>query len=83
MPKLETEISMKPGDILAIFTDGFMEWENGSGVQFGNDRLGASLAEHRDLPASKQIAAIYADVLAFTGGTDQPDDLTAVILKRV
>jgi sigma-B regulation protein RsbU (phosphoserine phosphatase) len=74
---------MDPGDILAVFTDGFMEWANAAGEQFGNDRLGASLAAHRTLPASKLIAAIYGDVIAFTAGTPQPDDLTAVILKRL
>ncbi len=83
LPKDETSVEMKPGDILAIFTDGFMEWADGAEVQFGNDRLGAALARHRDLPASKIIAAIHADLLAFTNGTPQPDDLTAVILKRV
>jgi phosphoserine phosphatase RsbU/P len=83
MPKAETEVWLAPGDILAIFTDGFMEWADEAEVQFGNDRLGASLTRHRDLTASKIIAAIYADVLAFTGGTPQPDDLTAVILKRL
>jgi sigma-B regulation protein RsbU (phosphoserine phosphatase) len=83
MPKSETLVEMKPGDILAIFTDGFMEWANDAEVQFGNDRLGTALARHRDLPASKIIAEIHAEVLAFTGGTPQPDDLTAVILKRI
>ncbi len=83
LPKGETSVEMKPGDILAIFTDGFMEWADVGEVQFGTDRLGASLARHRDLPASQIIAATHADLLAFTGGTPQPDDLTAVILKRL
>jgi phosphoserine phosphatase len=83
MPKGETEVEMKPGDILAIFTDGFMEWADAAEDQYGNDRLGGSLARHRALPASQIIAAIHADLLAFTSGTPQPDDLTAVILKRL
>jgi phosphoserine phosphatase RsbU/P len=82
MPKGETEIALDTGDMLAVFTDGFMEWANSDGVQFGNDRLGASLVKHRGLPAAALIAAIHKDLLAFTAGTPQPDDLTAVILKR-
>ena len=82
MPKAASEIPIHPGDILAIFTDGFTEWENPSGIQFGNDRLGAAIDRDRDLPAAALIAAIHGDLLAFTDGTPQPDDLTAVILKR-
>ena len=82
MPKAETEVPIQPGDILAVFTDGFAEWADASGVQFGNDRLGAALAGNRDLPAASLIAAIHGELLAFTAGTPQPDDLTAVILKR-
>lgn len=75
-------IFLRPGDMLAVFTDGFSEWADASGRQFGNDRLGASLARGRDLPAAGLIAAIHGDLLAFTGGTPQPDDLTAVVVKR-
>jgi phosphoserine phosphatase RsbU/P len=82
MPKAETEVAFNPGDVLAIFTDGFNEWPNPAGVQFGTDGLGASLAKHRDLPAARLIAAIHDDLVAFTNGTPQPDDLTAVILKH-
>jgi phosphoserine phosphatase RsbU/P len=81
MPKSATEVPILPGDVLAIFTDGFNEWANSDGVQFGNERLGASLTNHRDLPAARLISAIHDDLLAFTAGTPQPDDLTAVILK--
>ncbi len=82
MPKVQTDVPLQPGDILAIFTDGFSEWANPSGEQFGADRLGASVARNRDLPAARLITAIHEELLAFTDGTPQPDDLTAVILKR-
>ena len=78
-----TNVPLAPGDILAIFTDGFTEWADARNVQFGNDRLGAAMSRHRDLPAARLIAAIHDDLLAHTGGTPQPDDLTAVILKRL
>jgi phosphoserine phosphatase len=82
MPKAETEAPLEPGDILGIFTDGFTEWPNGSGVQFGNDRLGEAIASNCDLPSAALIVAIHEELLAFIGGMPQPDDLTAVILKR-
>lgn len=78
----QTEVPLDFGDILAIFTDGFTEWADPQGVQFGNERLGAALVANRDLGASDLIAAIHRELLAFTSGTPQPDDLTAVVLKR-
>ena len=83
LTKVGTEVPLHPGDILAIFTDGFNEWANSSEVQFGTDRLGQSLARNRDLPAKDLIAAIHAELVRFTAGTPQPDDVTAVILKRL
>ena len=83
LAKEETELHIESGDILAIFTDGFSEWANPAAVQFGNDRLGQALAHHRDLPAAKLIAAIHQDLVSFCEGTPQPDDLTALILKKI
>ncbi len=77
------ETVLEPGDVLGIFTDGMGEWADVANRQFGNTRLGEALGRHRDLPGPGLIAAIHADLLAFTGGTPQPDDLTAVILKRI
>jgi serine phosphatase RsbU (regulator of sigma subunit) len=70
------------GDMLVLATDGFFEWENPQGEQFGVARLEATIRASRERPASKIIAALYSAVIAFSKGTPQKDDLTAIIIKR-
>ena len=70
------------GDMLVLATDGFFEWENPQGEQFGVGRLEATIRAARERPASEIIATLYAAVIAFSNGTPQKDDLTAVIIKR-
>lgn len=70
------------GDILALITDGFYEWENPEGEEFGVARLEAVLRESRDIQAEEVIARLRSAVALFCKGTEQKDDLTAVILRR-
>ena len=70
------------GDILALITDGFFEWENPEGEEFGVKRLEAVLRESRDLSAEEIVGNLRKAVADFCRGTKQMDDLTAVILKR-
>jgi serine phosphatase RsbU (regulator of sigma subunit) len=77
-----TEGSLAAGDFLALVTDGFYEWENPEGEEFGLIRLEAVLREARDLPAEEVIVSLRSSVASFCKGTPQKDDLTAVILRR-
>jgi serine phosphatase RsbU (regulator of sigma subunit) len=70
------------GDMLVLATDGFFEWENAQGEQFGVARLEATIRASRERPASEIIATLYSAVIAFSQGTPQKDDLTAIIIKR-
>jgi len=45
---LPVKFTMKPGDIVVLITDGFLEWENNSGEQFGIDRLAAIIQQFID-----------------------------------
>jgi len=76
-------LSMQPGDTIALVTDGFFEWADPSNEQFGTDRLKQSLVKHRTAEADGIIRVVQADVLAFAAGTMQGDDLTAVVIKRL
>ncbi|MEM1208203.1 MAG: SpoIIE family protein phosphatase [Planctomycetota bacterium] len=76
-------LEFAPGDALMMITDGFYEWENGDGKVWGIERLTESLGAHRQLGPAEMIAAVLGDVEAFVAGASQPDDLTAVVIKRV
>jgi serine phosphatase RsbU (regulator of sigma subunit) len=76
------EIQMASGDMLVLITDGFYEWENAGGEQFGINRLESVIRECRDYKPEEIIARLRSRVVDFCGGTKQQDDLTAVLLRR-
>ncbi|MEM9253738.1 MAG: PP2C family protein-serine/threonine phosphatase, partial [Planctomycetota bacterium] len=76
------ELTLEPGDTLVLLTDGFFEWQNPDGEQWGIDRLVESAARHRDADPNAMIAAILADAETFVDGAAQDDDLTMVVIRR-
>ena len=77
------EILLQSGDLIVLITDGFFEWINKDGEQYGIERLQEMIIQKNQLPAQELINTIYQDVLTFSGGTPQEDDLTAVVIKRM
>ena len=77
-----TERILAPGDMLMLVTDGFYEWENPSGEQFGLSRLETVVRESRDCGAEIMIERLRRAVESFCKGTEQQDDLTAIVIKR-
>jgi serine phosphatase RsbU (regulator of sigma subunit) len=76
------KIRMRPGDIIILITDGFFEWENNGGEQFGPERLAAVVRQFSHQDPEVIIAELYDSVLKFAQGSPQQDDLTAVLIKR-
>jgi phosphoserine phosphatase RsbU/P len=78
---MPVKLSMKPGDIVVLITDGFLKWENSSGEQFGTDRVSTIIRQFSDREPEVIIAELYDAVLKCAQGTPQQDDLTAVLIK--
>ncbi len=76
------EIQLSPGDLVVLLTDGFHEWAGPDNEQFGVERVKETVRAAKDLPAQELIAKLYAQVLEFARGTNQKDDLTAVVIRR-
>ncbi|MEL6397213.1 MAG: SpoIIE family protein phosphatase [Planctomycetota bacterium] len=74
--------TLSEGDVFLLLTDGFFEWANPQGEQFGTARLRESLSKHGRREAQTLIDGILGEVEAFVQGTPQPDDLTAVVIRR-
>lgn len=75
------EFRLSSGDILVLITDGFFEWTNAADEEFGLDRLQQTILASRHLPPDGIIKRLYDEVAQFAGGTDQQDDLTALVVK--
>jgi phosphoserine phosphatase RsbU/P len=74
------EISLGPGDVLALFTDGLTEARDERGEEFGEAGLLQSLAAHRELATKALQRKVVESVSAFCHGKFE-DDATLVVLK--
>ena len=77
------DLILSPGDWILVLSDGFFEWPNDVGEAFGTTRLKESFHRHRSLSAANLIQAICQDVLEFSKGVPQADDLTAIAVKML
>ncbi|MCU0291518.1 MAG: SpoIIE family protein phosphatase [Thermoanaerobaculaceae bacterium] len=77
-----TELTLEPGDVLVLFSDGLPEARNRSGEQLGYDAM-ADLVRRLDtsLPAARLKEAIVREVAAFSAGSHQQDDIALVVVK--
>jgi sigma-B regulation protein RsbU (phosphoserine phosphatase) len=75
-----SEIRAEPGDVFALYTDGFLEPTNAQGEEFGLARLEAEFQKH----AREPLAAIYSSLresVARHGA--QFDDQSLLLIRRV
>jgi phosphoserine phosphatase RsbU/P len=76
-------IDLKPGDMLAAFTDGITESENAAGEQFGEQRLTAMLVENAHRPLDEIVKAVLAAIHGWAYDLDNQDDTTMLLARRV
>lgn len=76
-----TRLVLEPGDILMVTSDGFFEWANTRGEQFGTERLSEALRNSIGCSSSEIIERVRRAVYEFTAGTQQPDDMTALVVR--
>lgn len=74
---------LAPGDMVVLVSDGVYEYENAAGVPFGEQRVAALIAEHRDGTMSRLIQRIVAEVESFAAGAPQNDDMTILLVRRL
>jgi len=76
------QVTMAPGDMAVIITDGFFEATDPSGEQFGIKRVIDLVHRDHELGAPQIIANLHAAVERFTRGCRQADDLTAIVIRK-
>ncbi len=81
--KEQQSLELQVGDVLAIFTDGFVEWYGPADEQFGTERLAEALKRHSSMSCHEIVDAIRRELADFVCGTAQTDDVTAVLVKRI
>jgi serine phosphatase RsbU (regulator of sigma subunit)/catechol 2,3-dioxygenase-like lactoylglutathione lyase family enzyme len=74
------ECQLRPGDLLALYTDGITEACNEAGEEFGEKSLLESLRRYRDEPCQTALEGITNEVRA-PNGDEQHDDITLILAK--
>jgi sigma-B regulation protein RsbU (phosphoserine phosphatase) len=83
LPYEQEEVTLDPGDVLLLFTDGVSEALSRTGEEYGEQRLEALLRTHRRARAAELVEAVHRDVLEFARGAPQSDDITMMVLRAV
>jgi sigma-B regulation protein RsbU (phosphoserine phosphatase) len=75
-------LSLAPGDILALITDGIFEYENEKKEHFGMQRVADIVRELQDRPMAELMETLKTEAQNFGGSAPQLDDITIVLIRR-
>jgi sigma-B regulation protein RsbU (phosphoserine phosphatase) len=73
-------VSLAPGDLVVLYTDGVTEAFDDKGNQFGTQRLREVFAGTPPKGVREANLAVFQAVEAFAGETPQSDDITCLTL---
>lgn len=76
------EISMAPGDMVILYTDGVTEAMSKQREEYGDDRLQALFAGNYSITAEQAVDRACYDIAIHTQGAAQSDDITLLVVNR-
>lgn len=82
-PYEEGQVTLSPGDVVVLYSDGITEAMNAAEEQFSEARVAAVLLKHQLEPPDVLIEQLTREVKAHADKTPQSDDMTVVVVKRV
>lgn len=77
------EYALPAGDTLLFFTDGVTRTLDPAGQEFGTARFHEIVGRHGAAGSRPLCEAVRAAAEAFAAGSDQPDDVTLLALRRL
>ncbi len=77
------QLTLEPGDVLALITDGVYEYTALDGEQFGEARVAEIIAAHHTLPMKALSEKLVAEAIGFGGDAPQADDITLALVRRL
>lgn len=82
-PPSTMELVLAPGDILALLSDGIYECHGPGNALFGEARVAEVLHRHHAQPMATLSAELLDAARTFAAGTEQADDITLLLLRRL
>ena len=80
-PYTEEALTLEPGDLLLLYTDGISEAMTHDDEEWGEERMIEAARTVQNKGAGDVLQAIFAAADKFTAGAPQHDDMTMLILK--
>ncbi len=74
-------VSLEEQELLLLYTDGIVEAKDGSGEEYGIERLERTLGETDGKNVNFLLGILGHELDRFSGGRPQEDDITAVAVK--
>jgi sigma-B regulation protein RsbU (phosphoserine phosphatase) len=79
----EYYLTLEPGELLVLYTDGVTEAINSKGEELGRDRLARAVKNSAKLSAREMIRALHEEVTEWTDGKGPDDDATFFVIKAL
>ncbi len=77
----KTQISLAPGDMLLLYTDGLTEYQNAQQAEYGEKHLRKVIAPCGAGNVSDAMQVLWGDFETFCGNAPQMDDITLMFAK--
>jgi serine phosphatase RsbU (regulator of sigma subunit) len=74
-------VELKTDDTLVWYTDGLVEGEDATGLEYGERRLQTTIQAHAHLPPDQALDQITRQATEFYGEVPQKDDITLIVGK--
>ncbi len=75
-------IRLHPDDVLVLYTDGITEAMNPQRELYGEERFLNAIRKYGHQDVVEFVKSVKDDILEFTGGYEQNDDITLVAIKE-
>lgn len=79
---LTNEVTLAPGDLLIMYTDGLSDARSPSGGFLGQEGLAKFVIELADRPAHEFLRALMRQVRVYTGG-EFADDIAVLVVRAI
>lgn len=75
-------VQLRPGDLLALYSDGITEASDAEGQEFGEQGLIDFLTAHRSEACADVVSSLVEHVRRWSGDNSFADDFTIVLVRR-
>lgn len=76
-------LTLKPGDVLAVISDGIYEFATAVGAEFGEDGVAQVIRQSHQLSMAELSQQLVDAAFEFGGDVPQADDITLVLIRRL